>query len=102
MARLEGRGPAFGPAAWWERFRLRGEWRLRVPALVTAGSLAAALVVGFVTLQVQDVRDAQQERQEFVSRAVQRYEQLQSADSKVNWDAVEASIDLNSGSLVTE
>ena len=102
MARVQARERASGPAAWWERFRLRSEWRLRIPALVTAGSLAAALVAAFVTVRVQDVRTAQQERQEFVSTAVQRYQQLQSADSKVNWDAVEASIELNSGSLVTE
>lgn len=94
--------PAPGVAAWWERLRLQLEWRLRVPALVTAGSLAVALVAGVATLRVQDLRETQRERQEYVSTAVERYEQLQQAETKVNWDAMDASIDLNSGSVLTE
>lgn len=102
MAAVEAARPASPPAAWWERFRLRFEWRLRFPALMTAGSFAAAALAGLVYLQVQDFQQAQQERQEYVSTAVRRYEQLQRADSKVNWDEVNASIELNSGSIVTE
>jgi anti-sigma factor RsiW len=105
-AALAARRPEPSPTAWWERLRLRCEWRLRFPAMVTAGSMAMACVAGLVTLRVQDgmlARQAvQEQRREFVSTAVQRYEQLQRADPNVNWDAVDASIQLNTGSVITE
>lgn len=94
--------PKSGLTAWWERLRLQHEWRVRVPALVTSGSLAAALLAGLVTLRVQDQQQVQRERQEYLSTAVERYQQLQRADSQVNWDAVDASIELNSGQVITE
>jgi anti-sigma factor RsiW len=102
MQAIEERRPATRTAAWWERFALRFEWRLRFPAMVTAGALATAAVAGIVFLRVQDFDQAKQDRQEYVATAVQRYEQLQRSDSKVNWDAVDASIELNSGKIVTE
>lgn len=102
MKAIEDHRPAARTAAWWERFALRFEWRLRFPAMVTAGTLATAALAGIVFLRVQDFDQARQDRQEYVARAVQRYEQLQRSDAKVNWDAVDASIDLNSGKIVTE
>jgi anti-sigma factor RsiW len=102
MQAIGGRRPAAKPAAWWERFVLHFEWRLRFPAMVTAGTLATAALAGIVFLRVQDFDQARHDRQEYVATAVQRYEQLQRSDSKVNWDAVDASIDLNSGKIVTE
>jgi len=106
FAALEARRPAASGAAWWERLRLRLEWRVRVPAMMTAGSLAIACVAGLCTLRVQDQLLAQhqervtrEQRREFVSTAVERYEQLRRADPNVDWDAVDASIQLSSGVL---
>ena len=94
---------ASGSAAWWERFRLRFEWRLRVPALVTAGSVAAsALAVSLILPQVQQSQ-VSQARERYVASAVERHRQLEeSADAAgpVNWDAVDASIEANTGSVV--
>lgn len=101
MAAIQAARPSAPPAAWWERFRLRFEWRLRFPAMMTAGSFAAAAIAGLVFLQVQDYHETLRQRHEYVSTAVERYRQLQAADSKVDWDEVDASIELNSG-IVTE
>jgi anti-sigma factor RsiW len=83
--------------AWWDRLRLRLEWRYRLPALATAGSLAAALLVGVCTQGVSSYV-AGQERSRYISAAVERHEELPA----VNWDAVDASIELSTGDLVTE
>lgn len=102
MAAIRSAETAPAPAAWWERFRLHFEWRLRVPALVTAGSLAVAVIAGVATLRIQDANQAERDRQEYVSTAVERYHQLEAADEKTDWDEVDASIELNSGSIITE
>src|SRR4051812_20506040 len=69
MAAVEARAPASAPAAWWERFSLHFEWRLRVPALVTAGSLAAVVLATPLVYHQQKV----QERDRFISSAMERH-----------------------------
>lgn len=95
MAALRDTAPAAPGAAWWERFRLRFEWRLRVPAMVTAGSLAAALIASLATPVVFQ----QAERKHYVTDAVARHRQLERANSETNWDAVDASIQLSTGNV---
>lgn len=89
-------------AAWWDRFRVRFEWRLRVPALAAAASLAAAVIVGLVSPQVVQYGAVQQERGRLVTGAVARHRELQRAEPRMNWDAVEASIDLSAGHITTD
>jgi anti-sigma factor RsiW len=99
-AAVRERSPQPSGAAWWERFRLHFDWKLRVPAMVTAGSLAVTLVAGIVALRVQD---EVQERQAFVANAERRHLQLeQASESRTSWDAMQASIELNTGSIITE
>jgi anti-sigma-K factor RskA len=95
MAALRETAPASSGAAWWERFRLHFEWRLRVPAMVAATSLAAALVVGLA----MPVVNQQAERRHFVTDAVARHRQLEHANPDTNWDAIEASIHLSTGNV---
>lgn len=89
-------------AAWWERFRVHFDWRLRVPALAAAASLAAAVLVGVVSPQVAQYGELQQERGRMVTGAVARHRELQRAEPHMNWDAVEASIDLSAGHVTTD
>jgi anti-sigma factor RsiW len=81
----------------WERFFLHFEWRLRVPALATAGVLASALLAaGLLPVLHQD--DADEGR--YVEIALNRYQQLQhrmDAD-----ETLDASIALSTGSVVIE
>ena len=94
--------PAAGASAWLERLRLRFEWRLRVPALVTAGSLAAALIVGLLAPgQLSQVTSQEAQRQEFVYSAVNRHEELK-VSSEVDWEAVDSSIELSTGDLLPD
>jgi hypothetical protein len=99
MAALRQTAPAPRTVAWWERFRLRFEWRLRMPAMVAAGSLAAAVCAAVV---VPRVAERQQERKVFLSATVQRYHELERADSDVNYEAVDSSVELSTGTLLRE
>lgn len=99
MAALAETAPAPAPAAWWERFRLHVDWRFPMPARFAAGSLAAAMCA--ITLVVPRVAEYQakvQERKQFMSSAMERHRELPS----VNWDAMNASIDLNTGGVLSE
>jgi len=105
MAAVRQTAPASEGAAWWERFRLRFEWRLRVPALVTAGSLAAGVCAFLIAPRVQEMQQVQETRQEqrqYVAAVVEQHQQLEHARSRVDPDVVEASIDLSTGSVLTE
>lgn len=103
MAALQRAEPQAAPAAWWERFRLRFEWRVRMPALATAGGLAAALVVSLAvtpflsgTGQHETAAADPRERSRYISQVVERHQQLEDSD------AINASIDLSTGSLITQ
>jgi anti-sigma factor RsiW len=99
---LQQAAPAAPVTAWWERFRLQFEWRLRVPAMVAAGSMAVALFASVVTpIAVREQEHAVQ-REQVVASAVERHEQLEHANPNTNWEAVESSIELTTGSIVTE
>ena len=99
---LQNTQPKPEAAAWWERFRVRFEWRLRVPALAAAASLAAAVFVGAVGPLAVQYGQMQQERGRMVTGAVARHRELQRAEPRMNWDAVEASIDLSAGHITTD
>jgi anti-sigma factor RsiW len=104
MASVRGVRPVSLRAAWWERFRLRFEWRLRLPAMVTAGSLAAAVVAAIAVPQVRQAPQ-RRERGEYIARAVERHQQIERGvrlNQDVNWDALDASIELSTGTVVTE
>lgn len=102
MAAVRETQPASHGAAWWERFRVRFAWRLRVPALVAAGSLACGLVAAVVMPRMAEVREAQQERQDFVVTAVERHRQLERAPANGDLEALDASVELSTGSIITE
>ncbi len=92
-------------AAWWERFCVAFEWRLRLPTTVAAASLAAACIAAVVMPRVSEYGERQQERQSFVAVAVQEHrvlERVQSERSSEAFDAVHASLDLSAGNVVTE
>jgi len=101
-ARLESVTPAAPPAAWWERFQVRYEWRLRMPALMTAGSLAVGLVAALVGPQVNNFHQGQSARAEIVASAVDRHRQLERANPDPSWDAVEDTIALSASAVVIE
>lgn len=101
MAALERAAPRSAPAAWWERFRLRFDWRVRVPALATAGGLAAALVISLAVTPLMPRTGGGggptiEERNQYVSQVVERHQQLEDSE------AINASIDLGTGSLITQ
>jgi anti-sigma factor RsiW len=100
--RLQRAEPAAPVAAWWERFTLRFEWRLRVPAMVAAGSMAVALVAAVLTPIAVREQEHAERREQMVVSAVERHEQLEHANPNANWDAVESSIELTTGSVITE
>jgi anti-sigma factor RsiW len=97
--------PVSQSAAWWERLRLQFEWRLRFPAMVAAGGLAVAVIAVVVTPLVQpplgtSVATSGQrsaERARYLTSTLQRHEQLEQ-----EVDAIDSSIDLSTGSVVTE
>ena len=97
---IEATDRAAPASAWWERFSLRFEWRLRGPAMVAAGSLAVALMAAVVP-QVPGYVHTRQERGRYVASALERHHQIEATNRDVNWEAVDASIDLNTGSLLT-
>jgi anti-sigma factor RsiW len=94
---LSATAPKPAARAWWERFRVHNEWRLRVPATLAAGSLAGVLLVAAAGPRLVQLNEQQQERGRLVSGAVARHRELQRAEPRTNWDAVEASIDLSAG-----
>ncbi len=90
------------PAAWLERLRLRTEWRFRGPMVLTAGSLAAAVIAAVVTPGVMTARtEREAQRRDFVQSAVNRHAELKESSS-VDWDAVDSSIELSTGDILTE
>jgi anti-sigma factor RsiW len=88
--------------AWWEHFRLQFEWRLRVPALVAASTLAAGVVAAVVMPGYARYQEQVEQRERLVSSAVQRHQQLERANPGSNWEAVDGSIELTTGSVVVE
>jgi anti-sigma factor RsiW len=101
-AALEHVAPLSQSVAWWERFRLRFDWRFRMPALVAAGSLATGIIAAVVAPQVIQYQNEQQARRQFIASAVERHKQLERPASNVNWDAIDTTIDLNTADVVTE
>ncbi len=101
MAALQERAPAPRKTAWWEELRLRFEWRLRIPAMVAAGSLATALIAVVVGPQSTPQRSGEETRV-LLSSAIERHQELQRANSDVDWEAVDQSIALSTGSVLTE
>ena len=100
--RIQQTEPAAPVKAWWERFRLQFEWRLRVPAMVAAGSMAVALVAAVVTPIAEREQEHAVQREQMVASVVRRHEQLEHVNPSANWEAVESSIELTTGSVVTE
>lgn len=97
--------PVSRGAAWWERFRFRYEWRFRGPALLTAGSLAAGVLAAVVAppyLERQQQQQQAQLRERLLASTVERHEQLERANPHPDWEAMDASIDLTTGSVLTE
>jgi anti-sigma factor RsiW len=94
--------PVSSSAAWWERFRLQFEWRLRLPAMVAASGLAVAMVAVMVTPSYVHYQEQVEQRERLVYSAVQRHQQLERAAPGANWEAVEGSIELTTGSVVVE
>lgn len=102
QAALRSTTPVAPSVAWWERFRLQFEWRLRVPALVTAGSLAAGMVAALVMPSYVHHQEQVEQREQLVYSAVERHQQLERANPAADWEAVEGSIELTTGSVVIE
>lgn len=94
--------PVSRSAAWWERFRLFFEWRLRLPAMAAAGALAVAVIAGMVTPQIEATVAARRDRGQFLARALERHQQLERDGGGANWEALDASGDLSAGSVITE
>lgn len=102
QAALRHTAPVSRSAAWWERFRLQFEWRLRFPALVAASSLAVAMLAAVVTPSYVHYQEQVEQRERLVYSAVERHQQLEHAAPGANWEAVEGSIELTTGSVVVE
>ena len=94
--------PAPSAAQWWERFRLRYEWRFRVPAMAAAGGLAVAILAAVAVPPLTTPSARAQARRQYLTRAVERHQQLEDAGRDVDWEAVDASIALSTGSVLTE
>lgn len=88
-------------AAWWERCRLHWDWRLQTPARALAG-VAAALVVAWSAPRIAEVQARKREQSRYVAAVVERHRQLERASRSVDWDAVDTSIELSTGSILTE
>jgi anti-sigma factor RsiW len=101
-ARLEEVRPASPLGAWWERCRLQCEWRLHGPTMVAAGGLAAVALALTAAPRVATEWAREGEERRYVASALQRHQELQRADSRVDWDALDSSIELSTGSVVTE
>jgi anti-sigma factor RsiW len=102
QAALRETKPAPHSVAWWERFRLQFEWKLRVPAMVTAGALTAGMVAALVMPSYVHYQEQVEQREQLVSSAVERHQQLERANPGSDWDTVEGSIELTTGSVVIE
>ncbi|HEU4754032.1 MAG TPA: zf-HC2 domain-containing protein [Armatimonadota bacterium] len=102
QAALRETAPAPAASAWWERFRLRTEWRLRMPAMVAAATVACAVAAAVVTPAAVRERERHETRSRYVAYAVEKHRELQNADSRADWDAVDSSIELSTGSVLTE
>lgn len=94
--------PVSHGASWWERFRVRFEWRLRFPAIAAAGSLAVGVLAAVVSPAYVERQEREQLRQGLVVSAVERHEQLERTSPSSNWEAVDGSIELTTGSIFTE
>ncbi len=90
------------PLAWIERAWMAVQWRLQGPGMLATASLAAVLVVvsaGPRLLNPLGQRDAA--RSAFVRSAADRHVQLGEA-AAINWDAVDASIEMNSADIYSD
>lgn len=93
FAAITEREPEPSRAAWWERFRLLFEWRYRMPGLVMASGLAAAVICGVIAPPIVQNEAG---KREVMAATVQQHKQL-SAQPDVSPDAVDATIELLSG-----
>lgn len=101
-ARLASVTPSAPPGAFWQRISFHYGWRMPLPALATAGAVAAAIVAGLL-FQPGDPRpNAPSGSQGYLSAAVERHEMLERSNGETDWEAVNASIDLNTGDVFTE
>lgn len=99
---LQERTPRPNPLAAWERFRLRFDWQLRGPAQFAAAGLAAVLLVGVFGRGVVEHQVVQSERGRQIELVVNTHRQLQDTVAQADWDAMESSISLNTGDLVSD
>ncbi len=98
FAALGDQEPAPSRAAWWERFRLQFEWKLRMPALMTASGLAVAVLCGVIAPPIVQTEAG---KREVMAATLEQHKQLQSAPD-LNPDDVTASIELAAGEVVTQ
>ena len=93
-------------AGWRERLRFRLAGRVRFPALMAAGGLAAALAAGFVSLRPNPPHPSAGlipgERDLYVAAAIERHRELAQENPGSDWDPVYASVALSSGGLLNE
>lgn len=99
-ARLGGTAPLSPPAAWWSRICTMYAGRLAAPSLAAAGSLALALLV--LAPGGRQHSAVRPEREGFLTAAVARHQMLERANSDVDWEAMNSSIDMNTADVFTE
>ncbi len=94
--------PHPAPQAWWDRVRMQFDWKLRLPVPMAAFSLAAAVFAAVTAPLLVQYQQRQWERGRMLAVAVERHQQLERAEPRVNWDAMDASIDLSAGHVTTD
>ncbi|MFN3653355.1 MAG: anti-sigma factor family protein [Armatimonadota bacterium] len=97
MAAIRETTPAPAPVAWWQRFRLQFDWRLRAPAMMTAAAVAAGVLGAFLLPHLGEERAPAPSERQFLASAMERHLQIENARPPVEWDATDVSIDLNTG-----
>lgn len=83
----------------WERLQLRYGWRLQMPALCAAGSLAVVLVA--VTVAPRLVSHPTADLQP-IHIATTRVLHPETDVPAMDWDAMQASVDLSTGSVLDQ
>jgi anti-sigma factor RsiW len=89
-------------AAWngiWQRLRLRYEWRLRMPAFCAAGSVMAGLLAVAVVPRLPVQGTSSPGTVQVVKHWTPRPE---TEAAVVDWDSVQASVDLSTGSVLDQ
>lgn len=100
--RLASVTPSAPAGAFWQRFSFHYGWRLPVPALATAGAVAVAIAAGVLLQPVAPRPNGASGSQGYLSAAVERHKMLERSNGETDWEAVNASIDLNTADVFTE